>query len=130
VTTHSLGARLILDAANHGVRMGTVILLVPAVDNEVLSTGGKYEKALQNIDHLVVVYSKNQELVFGAAYRAARFDRALGYVGPAGKVPANVTVIDATKASDRNMNVEIDNHGDIFEPATVKMIINYLKPKK
>lgn len=127
--THSLGAHVILNAANHGVKFGTVILLVPAVDNEVFSSGGKYEKAIRNIDQLIVVHSKNQGVVFGA-YEAARFDRAAGAVGPSRTVDhPNFISIDATKSTSNKWNIEINNHGDIFEPNTINMLIDYLNPK-
>lgn len=44
-----------------------------AIDNESLSQGGKFEKALENIDNLVIGYSKRQEFVFGASYNVAVF---------------------------------------------------------
>ena len=90
----------------------------------------QYEKAIQNIDHLVVVYSRNQEAVFGV-YRLARFDRALGDVGPSGPVNhPDFTAIDATKASRNSYGIEVNNHSDIFEPETVKMLIERLRRKQ
>jgi hypothetical protein len=128
-TTHSLGAGMLLEAASHGVKFGTVILLVPAVDNEALSPGGKYEKALQNIDKLIVVYSKSQPEAF-VPYQMARFDRALGDVGPSGPVNhPNFMAIDATKA-DRNekYRIQVDNHGDIFDEQMIRMMADQLRP--
>ncbi len=97
-TTHSLGAGPLLEAASRGVKFNTVILIVPAVDNEALSVGGKYEKALQNIDQLIVVYSGHQDAVF-IPYRMGRFDRALGDVGPSSPVNhPNFIAIDASSS--------------------------------
>jgi hypothetical protein len=119
-TTHSLGARLVLDAAANGVKFGTVILIVPAVDNDALCPGGKFEKALQNIDRLVVVYSRHQEAVFGAAYRLAEFDRALGYTGPAGAINhPNLQVIDGTDF--------IKSHSDIYNQKVIKILVDNLR---
>ncbi|MCG3206391.1 MAG: hypothetical protein KCHDKBKB_03127 [Elusimicrobia bacterium] len=130
VVTHSLGGRLFLDAADNGVKFETMILIVPAVDNEVLSPGGKYEKAIQNVKHLVVVYSKNQEVVFGS-YRLAQFDRALGEVGPSGTVQhPDFTAIDATKASNNPYGIEVNNHSDIYEPKMIEMLIDRLRSRR
>ena len=129
VVAFSLGARVLLNAADHGEKFGTVILLVPAVDNEVFSTGGKFSKAIQNIDQLVVVFSRNQGFVFGA-YKATQFDRAAGAAGPSGFVNhPNFTAIDATKGSLNKWGMEVNSHGDIYEPETIKMLIDFLNPK-
>lgn len=104
-----------------------VIMLVPALDNEVFSRGGFYEKAIQNIDHLVVVYSKNQEAVFGI-YRLSQFDRAMGDVGPSGPVNhPDFKAIDATKASRNQYGIRIDSHSDIYERETIRMMIEQLR---
>jgi hypothetical protein len=119
-TTHSLGARLVLDAAANGVKFGTVVLIVPAVDNDALCPGGKFEKALPNIDRLVIVYSRHQEAVFGSAYRAADFGNALGYTGPAGVINhPNLQVIDGTDF--------IKNHCDIYNEEVVKILLDNLR---
>jgi hypothetical protein len=125
--THSLGARVVLNAAKEGVNFDTVVLLVPAVDNEALSLGGEFAEAIRNIDNLVVVYSRNQEFVFGTAYKAAKFDRPLGYTGPSGNVEhKSFTAIDATDVRFNKFNMSIDDHGDIFEEATLRMIIEQM----
>jgi len=119
-TTHSLGARLVLDAAENGVKFGTVILIVPAVENNALCPGGKFEKALQNIDRLVVIYSRHQEAVFGTAYRAADFGNALGYTGPTGAINhPNVQVIDGTDF--------IKSHSDIYNEEVVRIVLDNLR---
>jgi hypothetical protein len=127
-TTHSLGARILLDAAASGVKFNSVILIVPAVDNEDISVGGKYEKAIQNIDHLTVVYSRRQEVVFGISYWGTQWDRALGSVGPPGLVRhPDFKAIDATDAWRNPYHMEINNHSDIYEPETVEMVRRQLR---
>jgi hypothetical protein len=85
-----------------------------------LCPGGKFEKALQNIDRLVVVYSRHQEAVFGAAYRLAEFDRALGYTGPAGAINhPNLQVIDGTDF--------IKSHSDIYNQKVIKILVDNLR---
>jgi hypothetical protein len=129
--THSLGAGLTLNAAAHGVKFNTVVFMVPAVERNAFSVGGQYEKAIQNIGHVVVVFSRNQEFVFGTSYPLATFSKSAGGVGPTGVVNhPDFTVIDATKASRNNFGVEINNHGDIYEPKTVQMLIYYLDKNK
>ena len=123
-TTHSLGARLVLDAAANGVKFNTVVLIVPAVDADAFSHGGKYEKAIQNISHLVVVYSRNQEVIFGV-YRLAQFSRAMGDVGPVGQVNhPDFKAIDATDAWRNRYGMEINSHSDIYGPATIRMLVD------
>jgi len=131
LVTHSLGSVVALEMAKHGVKFDTVIMLVPAIDNESLSIGGKYEKALQNINRLVVVSSDNQGFVFGTAYRAGRFDRALGYTGPTGFVPHHkAAFIDGTASNRNAFGVNINNHSDIYDRETINMISQYLEIRK
>ena len=138
--TFSLGARELLNAAKNGVKFGTVVMFVPAIDNESICVGGEFEGALRNIDNLVVVYSNNQRWVFGeekynilgmpdqkiGAYQLFRFDRALGQTGPSGSVPhLNYVGIDATSA-DNIWGVQIDDHGDLYDYNTIMMLFYYL----
>jgi hypothetical protein len=126
--THSLGVRLVLDAAANGVKFHNVVLFVPAVNNEDISAGGKYEKATQNIDHLIVVYSRRQEVVFGLLYRCTQFNQALGSVGPSGLVHhRDFKAIDATDAWRNSYRMEINSHSDIYEPETVEMLKRQLR---
>ncbi|MBL0059329.1 MAG: alpha/beta hydrolase [Elusimicrobia bacterium] len=121
--THSLGAHLLLEAAANGVKFNNVVLFVPAVDNEDISVGGKYEKAIQNIDHLTIVYSERQEVVFGLSYRLTQWDRALGYTGPSGLVRhPDFKAINATDARRNPYGIEINSHSDIYEPEAVEML--------
>jgi hypothetical protein len=108
-----------------------VVLFVPAVDNEAISIGGKYEKAIQNIDHLTVVYSKRQEVVFGLSYRLTQWDRALGAVGPSDLVRhPDFKAIDATDAWRNPYGIEINSHSDIYEPAAVQMLYRQWRQEK
>ena len=125
--THSLGVRLVLDAAAKGVKFHNVVFIVPAINNEDISVGGKYEKAIQNIDHLTVVYSRRQEIVFGFLYRCTEFNNALGSVGPAGPVRhPDFKAIDASDSWRNPYRMQIDKHGDIFERETVTMLVRQL----
>jgi hypothetical protein len=127
VVTHSLGLREILVTAKHGVKFGTVVALVPAIDNEALCAGGEFEGALKNIDRLVIVYSGKQHIIFGGAYRVARFDNSLGYSGPSGNIAHNNYVtIDATANKSNVWGVQINHHGDLYGSQTIKMITYYL----
>ena len=126
--THSLGARLLLDAASKGVKFHNVVLFVPAVNNEDISVGGKYEKAIQNIDHLTVVYSRRQEFVFGLLYRSTELNQSLGSVGPSALVHhPDFKAIDATDAWRNPYQMVIKNHGDIYEKETVQMLRRQLR---
>ncbi|MBL0058272.1 MAG: RHS repeat protein [Elusimicrobia bacterium] len=127
-TTHSLGARVILDQAAKGMKFNSVVLFVPAINDHDITPGGKYEKAIRNIEHLTVVYSRRQEVVFGLSYFATQFDYALGYTGPSGVVRhPDFKAIDATDAWRNPYGIGINNHGDIYEDKTVDMLRRQLR---
>lgn len=127
--THSLGGRALMEAARNGVQFDNVVLLVPAIDNESLAVGGRYESAMQNIKNLVLVSSGNQIGVFGA-YAFARLDRAAGAGGATGTINhPSFEYIDATKANMNKYHIEINDHSDIYEAETAKMIIEQLNKK-
>jgi hypothetical protein len=124
--THSLGAQVVLNAADRGVKYDTVIMLVPAVDKGDFAPGGRYAKAIQNIKHLVVVSSESQRPVF-IPYMLARFSHAMGEVGPVNVQHPGFTYIDATKSSRNPFGMVIDGHSDIYGEQTLKMISKFLK---
>jgi hypothetical protein len=125
--THSLGVMPSLEAAAAGVKFNNVVLLVPAIERDAFSPGGKYEKAIQNIEHLVVIYSRKQFPVF-ETYRTARFASAMGDVGPAGNVNhPDFRAIDATEASLNKEGIVIHGHSDIYREETIKFIVDLYK---
>ena len=128
--THSLGASTILNAAKNGVKFNTVIMLVPAIDNESISIGGEYAGAIRNIDNLVLVYSGNQTPTF-TAYGIMQQDIAAGWKGVSGLVAhRNFTQINATSSISNDWGIQIDNHGDIYENETLRMLLYYLQGRR
>ncbi len=123
VITYSLGFDLVAEAAAHDVHFNSVIAIVPAIHNEDICIGGKYEDAISNMGKLRVLYSKNQPGVFGVVYRLAQFDNALGYYGPSGMINhPDFEAVDATKY--------IKGHGDIYEQNTISYMIKTLNEKQ
>jgi hypothetical protein len=130
VVTYSLGARLILNAAAEGVKFDRVIMMVPAVDDDELADTQRFSAAIQNIAHLTIVFSKNQQSVFGA-YAQARFTSALGLNGAIGRVThPSVQIVDASKAANNRWQMEINNHGDIHERETLLFLKEMLEKKE
>jgi esterase/lipase superfamily enzyme len=127
---YSLGARLVLNAAEQGVKFDNVVMLLPAIDYDELSKGQRFDDALKNIKHLTIVYSKNQGMVFGV-YLQERFEKAAGQDGLALRSShANLLVVNATKKQDNRWQMEISNHGDIYEKQTMRFVREMLEQKE
>jgi hypothetical protein len=72
----------VLEALKQGVKARLVLLAAAAVDNEVLGQGEEYGPAASTVgDTLLVAYSRNDPVLRGA-YTLAKWDKALGLVGP------------------------------------------------
>jgi esterase/lipase superfamily enzyme len=98
VNTHSLGARVLFYALrNYSINVRNVFALAPAVDNECLESGEKFDAVPSKCRNLMVFHSR-RDPVLKYAYLAGDFDQALGNNGPANpsKVPPNVKCIDCT----------------------------------
>ena len=83
VQTHSLGARVALQALNfeHEVFVDNLMLTAPAVDNECLEPNKESNSALTSCRRCLVYHSsKDPVLKFG--YIIGGLDKALGYKGP------------------------------------------------
>jgi hypothetical protein len=126
---YSLGARLLLNAAEQGVKFDHVVMLVPAFDFDEIAKGQRFDNAMNNIKHLTIVYSKNQGMVFGA-YLKERFQKAAGQDGLASfSEHPNVSVVNATRKQDNRWQMEINNHGDIYEKETMRFVRDMLEQK-
>ena len=127
-TTYSLGIRPSLNAANNGVKFGTVIAILPAIDRNSFNPGGEFEKALENIDRLIIVYSRRQEFIFGFMYRITMFSTSIGQYGPPkGFSHPKITFIDGTREKYNGLQLNIKNHFDYHDPETIKLIADYLR---
>lgn len=109
VMSHSMGARVVLSAYPL-LPMGTVrcnLMMASAVDNESIESGQKYFRAMRNVGESLLMHSRNDS-VLRLAYRAAEWDRALGYSGPEdpGDIRANLT--NTTIANCKRL---IESHG-------------------
>jgi hypothetical protein len=114
IETHSLGARLALEAMSTRGGLGVRHLLMtsPAVDDEVIEVGQKYGHAVRSTSATLVCYSA-RDPVLGTWYRRLGSltrnplwgDTALGYGGPQhpDRCWRTVKAIDFTP--------EIDTHG-------------------
>jgi len=96
--THSLGARVALEALNGGdVNVDHVILSAPAVDDDVLQNGKEYSQAAFYCRSFNLAVSKNDS-VLTRLYRITNFglDRALGISGPRNNnlLPPNIRTFD------------------------------------
>ena len=82
VQTHSLGARVALQALSTGdtLWVDNLILTAPAVDNECLQPDEEFYEALESCNRVLVYHSRHDSVL--KAYVALAFDRALGYKGP------------------------------------------------
>lgn len=114
IGTHSLGALVALEALANGKGVngiGNVVLVNPAVDNEVLETGEKYGYASSFAKLIHVAYSEEDD-VLEFAYSMFSFDNALGETGieNPNNVPDNVTQKDYTKDFD-------DRHSAVYGPS-------------
>ncbi len=92
VVTHSLGARVALQAAASGAKIRTLALMGAAVDEDALSN--TYLKALPNIGKIIVFHSLRDE-VLGRLYRLDQMAFALGFKGPKIELPS-VESVDVT----------------------------------
>ena len=88
IQTHSLGARVSLEALKYGsgIKIRHLILSAPAVDDDSLNVGGEFESVLENCVSVNVFYSRNDPVLkkdypLGTLFR----EQALGLNGP--KVP-------------------------------------------
>jgi len=119
LVSHSLGGRLVLEAAKHLSRPAReVCVLAAAVDDDCL-TSGQYDSARKNAKRISVLASRG-DLVLRIAYPAGDFfsdifydddnpaRKALGYHGPR---PRAENVLHA-QISGRQYG-----HGDYFPPA-------------
>jgi esterase/lipase superfamily enzyme len=82
VQTHSLGARVALQAASaqDEVFVDNLMLTAPAVDNESLEPGQEFNGALDACNRCFVYHSKDDSVL--KVYTVAALDRALGRKGP------------------------------------------------
>ena len=82
VQTHSLGARVVLQAiaAQDDVFVDNLMLTAPAVDNETLEPREEFNGSLDACNRCMVYHSKDDTVL--KAYTIASFDRALGRKGP------------------------------------------------
>jgi esterase/lipase superfamily enzyme len=86
VQTHSLGARVVLQALAAGTIgfVDNLMLTSPAVDDEVLEPGQEFNGALNGCRRCIV-YHTQRDNTLRFAFRigdAPEFDRALGWKGP------------------------------------------------
>ncbi|HEX4945900.1 MAG TPA: alpha/beta hydrolase [Blastocatellia bacterium] len=86
VQTHSLGARVVLQALAAGTDgfVDNLMLAAPAVDNEVLEPKREFNNALEACRRCLVYHSE-KDSVLKRSYRigdAPEFDKALGWKGP------------------------------------------------
>ena len=99
IQTHSLGARVALEALRGGfVDVATLILCAPAVDDDCLGQNGEFEDVPPICDSVHVFHSRGDE-VLRKWYPLGDLDghdRALGYNGPSGAVEDNVHVWDCS----------------------------------
>ena len=92
--SHSMGCRVVLLALNDLVDEGfkrkaklTNFLTASAIDNESIEESERYFQGSTYPDAAIVFHTRHDK-VLGFAYRAAEWDRALGYSGP--EDPANI----------------------------------------
>lgn len=107
VNTHSLGARCLFYALKEypDVRVRNAFVLAPAVDDECLQSGEKFDSVPYKCDELVGFYSRHDP-VLRFAYPLNDLDLALGNRGPQNesKIEAsNVRFVDCTEF--------VDSHG-------------------
>lgn len=99
VQTHSLGARVALEALQQGrTSIRFLHLTAPAVDDEAIERGDAYERACGACQSVYVFHSRNDG-VLEKAYRIGDwfdFDKALGYHGPQhpDRILPNTKIVD------------------------------------
>lgn len=85
VQTHSLGARVLMEALDlGGITLRNAFLLAAAIDDETLEKDEEYFEGAQHCSHVYVLHSE-EDPVLKTAYRLGDlpdFDRALGWKGP------------------------------------------------
>jgi len=111
VMTHSMGARVSLEALKHLTRRNVVrnlFLLASAVDNESIERDEEYFTANRRVRNSFVFHSRHDQ-VLSLAYRAVEFDRALGQNGP--ENPADI-VEHSPQTLVVNCKNKIQSHGD------------------
>jgi esterase/lipase superfamily enzyme len=83
VQTHSLGARVALQAAafSNEIWLDNLMLTAPAVDDEVLEPGEEFNQSLESCRRCFVYYS-SKDSVLKVFYTIGSLDKALGYEGP------------------------------------------------
>lgn len=102
VQTHSLGARVALEALKYGagIQIRHLILSAPAVDDDSLNVGGEFAGALDNCVSINVFYSRRDPVLakdypLGTLFR----EQALGLNGP--KIPrARLRAFDCSAVVD------------------------------
>lgn len=83
VETHSLGARVALQALKIGARFDRLILTAPAVDADCLALGGEFGNCIRRVRQATVMWSARDSVLRWAYWVASGFRKALGLVGPA-----------------------------------------------
>ncbi len=74
----------------------------------------------------MIVYSRSQPEAF-LPYKAAEFDKAMGDVGPFGKINhPNFTAIDATPTKDKT-KLAVKDHGNIYSSEMIDLLIKNLR---
>ncbi len=87
VMTHSLGARVVLEALLHyDIAIDALALTGPAVDYDCFEPGKAYADCVKKVGRLMVFYSNNDP-VLGRMYRDDQFHFALGHSGPRTSIP-------------------------------------------
>lgn len=97
VQTHSLGARVILEAVKYGfINLGHLILTAPAVNNDCFDKGGEFEEVPKWCKSVNVFYSSNDPVLKNDyPLSPTNFGRvALGHSGPIGIIPNNLKKFD------------------------------------
>lgn len=94
---HSRGCGVVLEALAAGLEARFAILAAPAVDNESIQVGEKYEAAIRHTRKTLVACSARDKVLAGA-YSIGMFDRALGLSGPQDleRCDPRVSVVDCT----------------------------------
>lgn len=111
VMTHSMGARLTLEALKHLPIQKVVrnlFLTAAAIDNESIERGEEYFTANRRVRNSFVFHSQHDQ-VLKFAYNLAEWDRALGLNGP--ENPADI-MQHAKNTRVVNCKRKVNAHGD------------------
>lgn len=95
---HSAGNRVGLDANRLGdLRVRHMLLCAAAVDDDSITAGGEFYRAVQSIRGKALAFHSRRDAVLAKAYRLAKLDRALGYSGPqpGSEYPSTLQPVDA-----------------------------------